>query len=288
MEERSNLIKVRDRKYGDWYALLLAEHEDLCILGCAIIAPIFNGIRIFGYEWVSTVDPNVDIRGMLIFSAKSHGCLIVEGLLPTTPQSTSRILENTYSLAFDRHLANLCRDYFVELGYSIDHSVLLAIQPVNYKIPSMDRLGSKLLIDIFGGQSRNPPSHSASSTSWPPRHEEITMVDSISGLHIISQFASGLSGLIPYQSWVDAVKTWQELVSSGHSTILAVCGGKGVGKSSFCRFAINRLLCTKEKVYFLDCDLGQSEALPPGLVSLHEIRLPLLGPPFSHLQTPLR
>jgi hypothetical protein len=293
---RTNLVKVRDRRYGDWYALLLAEHEDICILGCASIAPLSNGIRIFGYEWVSTED-NVDIRGMLIFSTKSHGCLIIESLLPqistTTTRSTCRLSMNTCHPAFDRHLVHLCRDYFIKLGYSIDHSVLLAIRPVNYKIPSMDRLGSKLLLDIFGEQSRNPlaqlsSSPASTSTSSSTHSEEITVVESIPGLHIISQFTSGLSGLIPYQSWVDTVKAWQEPIISGQSRIMAVCGGKGVGKSSFCRFAINWLLNSREKVYFLDCDLGQSEAFPPGLVSLHEIRLPLLGPPFSHLQTPIR
>ncbi|TYZ58715.1 hypothetical protein PybrP1_004090 [[Pythium] brassicae (nom. inval.)] len=69
---------------------------------------------------------------------------------------------------------------------------------------------------------------------------------------------------------------------------VVVCGAKGVGKSTFCRYLVNRLLAHYGAVAFLDTDLGQSELTPPGLVSLHALAAPLLGPGFAHMKPPLR
>lgn len=69
---------------------------------------------------------------------------------------------------------------------------------------------------------------------------------------------------------------------------IVVCGAKGVGKSTYCRYLVNRLLSQHGMVAFLDTDLGQSELTPPGMVSLHALVSPLLGPGFTHMRTPLR
>lgn len=69
---------------------------------------------------------------------------------------------------------------------------------------------------------------------------------------------------------------------------IVVCGAKGVGKSTFCRYLVNRLLSHYGMVAFLDTDLGQSELTPPGLVSLHALVAPVLGPGFTHMKMPLR
>eukprot|EP00795_Rhopilema_esculentum_P002027 gene2027-17588_t len=40
-------------------------------------------------------------------------------------------------------------------------------------------------------------------------------------------------------------------------------------------------------VLYLDCDLGQSEFTPPGLISLTKVDTPLIGPPFTHQRKPI-
>jgi hypothetical protein len=68
---------------------------------------------------------------------------------------------------------------------------------------------------------------------------------------------------------------------------LLLCGGRNVGKSSFARFLVNRALSAAPgdaPVCFLDTDVGQCELSAPGLVSLHELRAPLLGPPHTHVR----
>ena len=42
------------------------------------------------------------------------------------------------------------------------------------------------------------------------------------------------------------------------------------------------------QVALLNCDLGQAETGPPGLVELTVLSEPLLGPPHTHIRAPLR
>ncbi|VDD83624.1 unnamed protein product [Mesocestoides corti] len=65
---------------------------------------------------------------------------------------------------------------------------------------------------------------------------------------------------------------------------ILLCGPSNSGKSTLMRLLVNRLLSSgkTEAVVVLDCDVGQSEFTPAGMISLTFVRKPLLGPPFSH------
>ncbi|KAJ9593870.1 hypothetical protein L9F63_027486, partial [Diploptera punctata] len=62
-----------------------------------------------------------------------------------------------------------------------------------------------------------------------------------------------------------------------------ICGGKGVGKSTFLRYLVNQLLSTFREVLCLDFDPGQTEFTVPGTVSAVLVKKPLLGPNFTHI-----
>ncbi|XP_021938598.1 polynucleotide 5'-hydroxyl-kinase NOL9 isoform X2 [Zootermopsis nevadensis] len=81
---------------------------------------------------------------------------------------------------------------------------------------------------------------------------------------------------------------WDETANSiiKESSCTVVCGGKGVGKSTFVRFLINRSLPLFGQVLCLDFDPGQPEFTIPGCVSAVIVKEPLLGPSFTHLSTP--
>ncbi|CAH3188431.1 unnamed protein product [Porites evermanni] len=70
--------------------------------------------------------------------------------------------------------------------------------------------------------------------------------------------------------------------------VILICGGKDIGKSTFARYLTNTFLNRQNEPYFLECDVGQSEFTPPGLISLNRVSSPLLGPPFTHLRQPER
>lgn len=68
-------------------------------------------------------------------------------------------------------------------------------------------------------------------------------------------------------------------------------GPKGAGKSSLLRFLINdfllyafpnRLSPDLQTIAVLDCDIGQPEFTPPGMISLTLVNQPIFGPPFTH------
>ncbi|CAM9934425.1 unnamed protein product [Sphacelaria rigidula] len=109
------------------------------------------------------------------------------------------------------------------------------------------------------------------------------------GMQVVVSPSSGLHPFVVPQDWADAVSAIMKAppaAPAGGNTSVLVCGAKGVGKSSFCRFLTNRMLDRHAKVAFLDCDVGQPEFTPPGLVSLHTLDGPVLGPPHTHIRRP--
>lgn len=74
--------------------------------------------------------------------------------------------------------------------------------------------------------------------------------------------------------------------ASGLQYIL-VLGAKSAGKSTFTRLICNAFttMTAGNRCLYLDLDPGQPEFGPPGQVSLVEVTVPILGPPFSHSAT---
>ena len=87
------------------------------------------------------------------------------------------------------------------------------------------------------------------------------------------------------------------------SHVLLVKGQKNSGKSTFARTLANglsfryaaeyyrdspahQLISRYRRVAFLECDLGQSEFTPGGMVALSVIERPVFGPPFTHPTLP--
>lgn len=76
--------------------------------------------------------------------------------------------------------------------------------------------------------------------------------------------------------------------ADAEGAIILLSGGRNMGKSSFGRLLLNRALSAgAPSVRLLDCDVGQSELAPPGLISLHEVDKPLMSPPSTNLRPPL-
>nr|VWP00571.1 Uncharacterized protein [Ganoderma boninense] len=92
-------------------------------------------------------------------------------------------------------------------------------------------------------------------------------------------------------SWGTAIKTvssaWsnEDGFSAQRCTYL-IRGSKNAGKSTFARVVLNRLLSKFQRVAYLECDIGQSEFTPGGMVSLNVVEQPIFGPSFSHPSIP--
>ena len=93
------------------------------------------------------------------------------------------------------------------------------------------------------------------------------------------------------------ISTLQLMSPRTNQNRMLLCGAKGVGKSTFLRYAINRVLSAQScpnrgnvsfkeyprRVAILDIDSGQPELSPPGMISLTVVSRPLLSDPPMHM-----
>lgn len=91
------------------------------------------------------------------------------------------------------------------------------------------------------------------------------------------------------ETWSTALSSLPSLPTSPDENFqpgsYLIKGPKNAGKSTFARTFLNTLLTRYVKVAYLDCDPGQSEFTPPGLVSLTLVTTPVFGPTYSHFAT---
>ncbi|KAL4705584.1 hypothetical protein ACJJTC_006912 [Scirpophaga incertulas] len=80
---------------------------------------------------------------------------------------------------------------------------------------------------------------------------------------------------------------WSEVIKCGlkDNSRGIICGGKGVGKSTFLRYCVNSLL-SRGPVLLIDLDPGQAEFTIAGNISATVVDKPLIGPSYTHLMTP--
>ena len=85
-----------------------------------------------------------------------------------------------------------------------------------------------------------------------------------------------------------ASKPWapviNAIVQQNRTPTTVVCGPKGAGKSTFARYLVNATLPHTSVVAYLDTDVGQPEFTPSGMVSLHLLTQPILGPAHTHMK----
>ena len=170
--------------------------------------------------------------------------------------SHSRLSLNTGNTA---SISTACvKECLVEEGVEVDFEII-------------DNIGAVILIS---------PSVSSSSLTrstykrlWTPISEEEPLVK----LEYFQLFSGLNKSVCISGEWSDPVKSL-----TSPDCRVAVCGPQNSGKSTLCRYAVNKLLERHKTVLFLEGDIGQSELTPSGLVTLSVLREPLLNPPFCN------
>ncbi|CAM9894190.1 unnamed protein product, partial [Chrysoparadoxa australica] len=170
---------------------------------------------------------------------------------------------------------------FRSVSSTREDSFLTAVDDGNavYNRPSLD-----------GQDKEDPPLYPKWMKKDESPEEEAALLH-IDGMQIIVARLPpepALDAIITKPDWLQAAQQVVDEASANQHRpfVTMVCGAKGVGKSTFCRYLLNKLLREFTSVAFLDCDTGQPEFTPPGMVSIHIITSPVLGPPHTHLKQP--
>jgi len=148
--------------------------------------------------------------------------------------------------------------------------------------------GARIRIDSL---SWNGPSADAASVASKTFH--ITQrTDVRSALIIAARWRSTADVVISdLKQPLDAEKKDEDQLPDPSRVL--VCGAKGVGKSTYVRYLLNKVIsCSqsgdnsarkRRRVAVLDCDVGQPELGAPGLITLTVLEKPLLSPPHVHM-----
>ncbi|KAI0242402.1 Polynucleotide 5'-hydroxyl-kinase grc3 [Massospora cicadina] len=105
-------------------------------------------------------------------------------------------------------------------------------------------------------------------------------IPNVTGFRVPAEWAASCHNFI--QMAVDYAQG-----DSSEYPVAVVCGYKNSGKSSLSRLLVNKLLGKFSTVAYINCDVGQTEFTPPGLLTLHFLTEPILGPPFTQLRGPV-
>uniref|UniRef100_A0AC34FIB6 Polyribonucleotide 5'-hydroxyl-kinase Clp1 P-loop domain-containing protein n=1 Tax=Panagrolaimus sp. ES5 TaxID=591445 RepID=A0AC34FIB6_9BILA len=83
----------------------------------------------------------------------------------------------------------------------------------------------------------------------------------------------------------DFCKDLHKVWATSRKTVAMIIGPKDSGKSTVSKEICNVFLSTRPRdgysIYYLDCDVGQSEFTPPGLLSIVKVDKPFFSAPFA-------
>ncbi|KAK1217414.1 Polynucleotide 5'-hydroxyl-kinase grc3 [Marasmius sp. AFHP31] len=147
-----------------------------------------------------------------------------------------------------------------------DENVLVVLQELRTNVEGLGKI-----CKTFQGVFQLP--HSLSSPSTPDL--------GLHGVHLVMNESKGIHAFVQPSPWDSA------FVLCESEQVFLVKGTKKSGKSTFARTLLNHLLGSHRRVAYLECDLGQSEFTPGGMVALNVIEKPVFGPPFTHPTIPI-
>ncbi|XP_028266856.1 polynucleotide 5'-hydroxyl-kinase NOL9 [Parambassis ranga] len=241
--------------------LVMQKDQTLCFRGKCFLTCLFGRVEVMGF----TIERGQ--QSYPLFSPASHCPLTIKALGSSDYSSDDR---TEASLILQKYLTSASRKKL--LKKIISNSSIILLEPME---TPLTRFLSSLsdLSELFG----NPVSELLSAVLDTPLNGlgMVPLASSIEGLKMSKSYREGLNTV------VNACKGDMD----GCAVIL-VYGTKNVGKSTFIRVLINTLLNHTASVDYLEGDLGQTEFTPAGCLSLSTVREPLLGPPFTHQQTP--
>ncbi|ORZ07051.1 hypothetical protein BCR41DRAFT_389064, partial [Lobosporangium transversale] len=283
----------------------LKQGETIVFQGCINIIPLSGYASVLGYilsgpggtrknpseitQSQSALNASnlSSISRFTVISPRTHALAVVESISAGSVKREQLVPQKVEQASFE--LQEQLKALTTHVVFD-DFDTVLAIQ-------------SGVSSGIFGIEKVVPLFKGILSAKHLPRPREMGDPDklaqtrfetSMNGFHPIQEPTDSISAMKIPPTWHEAIQTLIEATVDENGEFISrppvsvVCGGKKMGKSTLSRLLLNRMLNRYKKVAFIECDIGQSEFTPVGMVALHIIETPALGAPFTHPRQPYR
>ncbi|KAI8058760.1 hypothetical protein BDF21DRAFT_429949 [Thamnidium elegans] len=250
----------------------LKKGEDIVFMGEVMVAPLFGAISMTGAvissgrEMPSKV-PQEDLMVSFYaaFSPRTHSLLRIR----SEPLDTPSIKAEQETSEIDEHLIEAVFDTLKENVHAFE--TILIVKDIEGGLEDMNNVVNTFTKNLVKLNKRESARDDRLEINYLP------------GFHPILEVTPGVKAFKEESSWDSRTNmALQNATSRERPVVSVVCGAKDMGKSTFCRYFINRLLAKYKKVAYIETDVGQSEFTPSGLLSLHYVDQPLLGPAYTH------
>ncbi|XP_074970011.1 polynucleotide 5'-hydroxyl-kinase NOL9 [Phalacrocorax aristotelis] len=246
--------------------LLLAPRQALTFTGKCRLRCLYGAVRLLGFA-VASHQP-----GLPVFSPATHCALTLEALPAAHPPAADlRQLRAAARAAMRANSVRRQARVKVMARFSPECAVVL--------LEHLDTPVTRFLL-----------SHLPLSRLFEPQKKEeasFTPEDAVLASVGIVKCSPDRGLLVSESMYLALEELIQACCAEDEGVpVILVCGPKNTGKSTFNRYLINLLLNRLPSVEYMECDIGQTEFTPPGCVSLSNVIEPILGPPFTHQQTP--
>ncbi|KAI9489835.1 hypothetical protein BDB00DRAFT_840921 [Zychaea mexicana] len=241
----------------------LQKNEKIVFAGKALLAPLSGAVSILGF----TLQPSsTDHIGFYpAFSPKTHS------LLDIRPVDGSNVVQRKSTLCVP--MDDAVKTALEDMDAQTFESVFLVMDMLWCGLDDIEDL-AEVPRGIFELRMNS-------------EHPTMTALDSIPGFQPLFSIVPDVKAMVIPPVWETCLHKALESEQERRTPFVGItCGSKDMGKSTFTRYLTNSLLNKHKKVAYLETDVGQSEFTPSGMVSLHIIESPVLGPPYTHQHIP--
>ncbi|KAM4872277.1 polynucleotide 5'-hydroxyl-kinase NOL9 isoform 2-T2 [Thomomys bottae] len=242
--------------------LLLSVEEEFTFGGTCRLTCLYGEVEVFGYT-IRQGQPPQDL-----FSTFTHSFMNITSVHYSTPQKSMKEIRREFRVLLRSRLTLEDRSWSIKNFSPLCSLVMLE----QLKNSTVNFITSYPGLSCVFMQESGPVQ--INSESLALRSVGIRKEKQRRKLTLTESVRSALEELVNVAREMD------------DCMVVLVCGAQDVGKSTFNKFLINKLLKSIPCVDYLECDLGQTEFTPPGCISLLNITEPVLGPPFTHQRTP--
>jgi len=278
-----NVAKITSKSNEEILVIGLRKDENIVFQGQALFAPLLGSFSALGALFGSDEQVPANLRDFEcpevlnfcpMFSPKTHSLICIEPAASRTSQlHQNKALPQKLSFPVRKQLQSALVAFQNSPG---KFSTIVAVK----SLAKSGIVDIEQILPLFKGVFNTEDAKSKSDDT------AAQVMNSIPAFCPVLEPTPNVKSMQIPPSWSSGVNQFiSSCNSSEDAQVALICGSKRMGKSTFSKFVVNRLLEKHERVAFLEADIGQPEFGVQGVVSLHLLERPLLSPPFanSHL-----